>query len=302
MAQASAARSVELRHAFWAILVLVVLAMAFYVGKKFEYWRYQLASRAQGRAIESAAPDKFPNASANELIETALAAEKRGDWADAIERMMAAKRKNLAIPGLLFRVGKISFDHGDLQNADAAFAQAIRFKENVAGANYHRGVIAVRRNDLTSALQYFEAATAAEPFISEMYYFWAEALRIAQHPREAIQRYEQAIQRSTSENDVALCHFKIRLARIEAADAAGLARDIATERATGPLSVDWLMTDAALQLHYGNVADAIARIQEARSRGQTPLFLTCAGDTVFLKASQSHPDIATALNTTAAAP
>ncbi|HEX8678329.1 MAG TPA: hypothetical protein VF683_00090, partial [Chthoniobacterales bacterium] len=67
------------------------------------------------------------------------------------------------------------------------------------------------------------------------------------------------------------------------------------------LSVDWVMTDAALRLQQGKIAEAVQLIGEARSRGASGLFLTCAGDTVFRKAAETHADVANALRTTAAA-
>lgn len=289
--QKKAAREIELRHAVRVIAALIFLAAIFYAGKKFEYVKYLIVSRKNADSLEAGA-DKFPGASYEELIESGLAAEKRGDWPEAVDRFLAAKRKNLTVPGILFHIGKGSFDRGDIDGADTALGHAIKFGENLPVANQLRALIAVRRHDLSAAARYFEAATAAEPFVADLFYYWGETLRLDQHPREAIQRYQQAVQRTPSTQDTTLCQFKIRLARIEASEAASVATEVEEARRAGPLSVDWLMTDAALQLHGGNITEGAQIILEARAKGLTGLFLTCAGDTIFQKAGETHPEIA----------
>ena len=293
-----AARAVELRTALLIIGGLVLVAMAFYAGKQFNYIRYLIASKKRDAALEQVA-QKYPGVSSEELITTALAARKRGDWSEAVDRLLAAKRNNPTLPGLLFLIGKTSFDRGELDTADLAFSHAIRFNENVAASSYHRGLIALRRQDTGAAIRYFEAAAEAEPFISDTYFSWGEALRLDGRARDAIRRYEQAEQRSTRAEDSTLCAFKIRLARIEAGDAAAVAAEIEQRGDAGARSVDWLMTDAALHLHRGMTADAARLISEARALGLPAIFLTCAADHMFRKAAETHEEVRAALRTVA---
>ena len=82
-----------------------------------------------------------------------------------------------------------------------SFERAIAFHENVDTANYFRGLIATRRRDLPAAERFFEAAATADPFTADYYYYWAEALRLDNHPQEAIPRYEQAERRARGEQD-----------------------------------------------------------------------------------------------------
>jgi tetratricopeptide (TPR) repeat protein len=290
-AQKKASRAVELQHAVLVIGGLILLVAIFYAGRKFDYVKYAFMSRINAKELEGG-PDKFPGVTSEELIETALAAEKRGDWQEAAERFIAAKRKNRAMPGILFRLGKSSYDRGDMQGAEIALEHAIRFGENLPVANYYRGLIAVRRHDLAAGTRFFEAAANAEPFVADFHYFWGEALRLDHHPREAIKRYQQAVLRTPSTQDATLCQFKIRLARIEAAEAPKIAAEVEEARKAGDLSVDWLMTDAALLIHAGKIAGAAQRISEARAKGLSGLYLTCAGDTVFRKAAETYPEIA----------
>lgn len=86
-------------------------------------------------------------------MQQALLSERAGKWEDAVERFMAAKRKDLGHRGILFRVGKILYDHRNFEAADGAFERAVAFGENVEAAIYYRGLIAVRRRDLAAAEQ-----------------------------------------------------------------------------------------------------------------------------------------------------
>ena len=294
LAQTKASRGIELRHALIVLALLIFVIAAFYAGRRFDYLKYNIMTRLNAKQLEGG-PDKFPNLSAAELIETGLAAEKRGDWQDASERFIAAKHKDLTLPGLLYRVGKGSYDRGDLPSADLALSHAIRFGENVPSANFYRGMIAVRRHDLPAAIRFFETAASAEPFNADLYYFWGEALRLDFKPRDAIKRYEQALMRTPSTTEMTLCSFKIRLALIEAAEASKVAAELEKVREAGPLPVDWLMTDAALQIQAGKYAEAAQLISQARNSGVTGLFLTCAGDTMFVRSGEAHPEIAAAI-------
>ncbi len=290
-----------MQRAFIILGILALTVLIFFVGRKFDRIKYMIMSRTQANELEGG-PDKFPDRTAAELVEAALTAERQGDWKGAAERLFEAKRKDLRYPGILFRVGTIAYEHEDWEGADQALESALKFGENVGAANHLRGLIAVRRGDLAAAERFAEAAAKSEPFNTSYFYYWGEILRINQRPRDAIRIYEQAAQRASSATDKALNRFKIRLARIEAADASALAAEVEKLREAGPLSVDWLMTDAALQLHAGKINEAARLISEARAVGVSGLFDPCAGDVVFSKAGQVHPQIAAAVAPTPSIP
>lgn len=289
--QTKASRHVEMRHAILVIGVLIFLVAIFYAGRKFDRAKGFIMSRMNAKALD-AGPEKFPGLTSEELVEAALAAEKQGDWEGAAQRFLEAKRKDLRYQGILFHIGKTAYDRRDWVAAEKALDQSVKFGENIAVANQLRGLIAVRQKDLAAAGRFFEAASKAEPFMADFYYLWGDTLRLDQRPREAIRRYHQAIQRSRTAQDATLCRFKIRLARIEAAEASALSVEVEEARKAGPLSIDWLMTDAALQMHAGKIKEAAELISQAKAGGLSPMFIGCAGDTVFLKAAEAHPEIA----------
>jgi tetratricopeptide (TPR) repeat protein len=291
MVDRKSSRASEMLRAFLVIGALAMLFLAFYAGKKFAYWKYLIMSR-NTPALSEKGVDKFPGVSSDELIKQALVAEQSNKWQEAVERLLAAKNKDHAHRGILFRVGKLLFDHRSWENADAAFERAIVFGEDVDKANYFRGVIATQRRDLAAAARFFEAAANASPFTSQYYYFWGEVLRMNSHPRDAITRYEQAALRASSAQEEKVCRFKIRMAEAEAAESVKVDAELEIKKSAGPLSVDWLMTAAALRIREGHIDEAVRLLSQARSGTDPGLFAACVKDQVFRDASAKHPEVA----------
>lgn len=285
-----ASRVTEIGHAALIIGGVLVLALIFYFGKKFDNWK--TAFNAQNKTTARAAGlDRFPGLTSDELVEQALTDEKAGRWRDAAAKLIAAKKKNLAYRGILFRVGKLCFDHRSYASADQLFERSITFGENVDSANYYRALIATNRRDFAAAERFCEAAVKADAFRSDYYYHWGEVARLNHKPTEAVAHYEQAAQRVHNEQDAAVCHFKMYMARLEAGDIAGVVDAVEKRRATGPLSVVWLMTDAAVKIrqdHYGEATDLLS---QAWSAYQPGLFAACSHDLIFLAACRRHPEI-----------
>ena len=210
---AKASRAIELQQALLILGGLLILGLAFYGGTKLNYLRYLIASRHTPK-MEVEGSDPYPGVAPAELVQQALVAEQAGKWQDAVERFMAAKRKDLGHRGILFRVGKILYDHRNFEAADNAFERAIAFGENVEASDYYRGLIAVRRRDLATAEQFFTSAISAAPFVSDYHYYLAETLRLDLKPKEAFSHYEQAALLARDAQDESVCRFKLRMARI----------------------------------------------------------------------------------------
>ena len=56
---------------------------------------------------------------------------------------------------------------------------------------------------------------------------------------------------------------------VEAGDIPQINADLEKKQSEGPLSVDWLMTAAALQIHAGNIDEAVKLVKEARAAEAT---------------------------------
>jgi len=275
---------------------LFLLVGVFYVGKKFEYLKY-LISSANKPKLADTSHDKFPGLSAEDLVEQGLAAERLGNWPAAAERYLSAKRKNLGYRGILFRVGKLHYDHASFDLADKILENAIALGEDVAAANYLRGMIATGRNNLQAAEGFFEAAANAEPFAAVHYYNWADALRRDHHPKEAIPIYERGATRVRGDQERAVYQFKARMSMIEAGESPSLSEEVEAKQRAGELPVDWLMTAAALRIREGNIPDAVQLIDKARmanAAGLYSLFASCAADMFFASACEKYSEVARA--------
>jgi tetratricopeptide (TPR) repeat protein len=280
-----------------ALLVggIILLGATFYVGKKFESWRYLIATRQQAK-IAAKATSEFQGASAEELVEHAVMAERLGQWDEAAKRLIAAKYKNMSLGGVLFHAAKLYYDHSEFDAADRLFESAIGFGENVDAANYFRGMIAASHNDFPAAERFFEAAMNAAPFNADYYYSLAETLRKDHRPKDAVARYEQAARRG-AEAEQTICRFKARMAALETGDVGPVSDELEQQRKLGPLPVDWLMTEAALAIHQGDMSQAIKIIEQAREADRPQFdarFAACAGDRFFAVACQNNPELAQA--------
>jgi tetratricopeptide (TPR) repeat protein len=174
---------VELQKIMLGVGALILIGGTFYVGKKYEYWRYLIATRRDAKVIAKMTSE-YSGASTEELVENAIVAERIGKWDEAAKRFIAAKYKNPAIGGVLFRAGKLFYDHSDLDSADRLFESAIGFGENIDRANYFRGMIASARGDFSAAERFFEAAANTDPLNADYYYSLAETLRKSHRPKD----------------------------------------------------------------------------------------------------------------------
>lgn len=281
-----------MQRALLIIAVLVVLGLTFFVGMKFPLWKYRIMSARNAPEMEGTVASKFPGLSAEELVDQALKLEGEGKLQDAAERFLAAKHKNLEYRGLLARVAKIAYDQKDLVMADTLFEKAIEFGENVDTSNYFRGLIAVRRKDLPAAIRYFEAATVAAPLVAEYHFSLGEALRLDHHSRDSIPHYEHAALLGRDETERTICEFKIRMALLEAADTQKVKEQLEAKKAAGALSVDWMLTAAAISLREGLVDEAIPLIDLARDGRRPDLFAACITDAYFIEASHKNSRVA----------
>lgn len=294
--QSQLARLLELQNVALIFGGLLLLFVVFYAGRKFDYWRYQFMTNLRAKNL-AAQTDRFPNASAGDLIEQAIVDERIGNWKDAADRYVAAKQRSLTTPGLLFRAAKIYYDHGGFDPADRLFDRAIAFGEQPAEANYYRAMIANGRGDYAAAARFYEAAANAAPFNADYFYSWAETLRRDHRLQEAIARYGQAALRG-HEAEENICRYKIRMTMIEAGDAPKVNAELQNRHKSGPLSVDWLMTQAGLQIQTGEIDDAARTIRQAHDADTALLFghfAACASDRFFSDAAVKYPQINDAL-------
>jgi len=291
---------IEMQKILLTLCAVMLLGGALYVGKKYDYWKYLIATREDADVIAKMTSE-FAGASADELVENAIVAERLGNWDEAAKRLVAAKHKDPALGSVLFHAGKLFYDHSDFESADRLFARSIGFGENVDAALYFRGMIASARSDFSTAERFFEAAANAAPFNADYYYSLAETLRKDHRPRDAISRYEQAARRGGDEAEQTICRFKMRMAELEAGDLTKVRAKLDQQQSRGSLPVDWILTAAALEIQQGETEQAIPLIEQAHGADQSrlfALFAACVGDRLFSVAAEKNPELARACNVT----
>jgi tetratricopeptide (TPR) repeat protein len=285
-------RVFEMQNVALVLGGIILLGATFYVGKKFEYWRYLLATGDEAK-IAAKATGEFAGASAEELVEHAVMAERLGQWDEAAKRLIAAKYKNVSLGGILFHAAKLYYDHSQFDAADRLFESSIGFNENVDASNYFRGMIAASRDDFPAAERFFEAAASAAPFNADYYYSLAETLRKDHRPKDAMARYEQAARRG-GENEQTICQFKARMAALEAGDVDPVRLELEQKRKLGALPLEWVLTDAAIAVHQGDTGQAVQIIEQAREMDRPQLdarFAALVSDRFFAIASQNNQEI-----------
>lgn len=291
---------IEMQKILLTLCAVMLLGGAFYVAKKYDYWKYLIATRKDADVIAKMTSE-FAGASADELVENAIVAERVGNWEEAAKRLVAAKYKDPALGSVLFHAGKLFYDHSDFESADRLFASSIGFGENVDAALYFRGMIASARGDLSAAERFFETAAKAAPFNADYYYSLAETLRKDHRPRDAISRYEQAARRGGDEAEQTICRFKMRMAELEAGDLTKVRAKLEQQQSRGSLPVDWILTSAALEIQQAHTEQAIPLVEQARDADQShlfSLFAACVSDRLFSVAAQKNPELARACNVT----
>ena len=100
-------------------------------------------------------------------------------------------------------------------------------------------------------------------------------------PKPSIPYYEQAALLARTDQDATLARFKIRMARIEAVEGAAVEEELAKKAAAGPLSVDWFVTRAALELRAGHIGAARVAFAQARAAKSPGLFAACVNDSIL---------------------
>ena len=115
-------------------------------------------------------------------------------------------------------------------------------------------------------------------------------------PKPSIPYYEQAALLARTDQDTTVARFKIRMAQIEAVEGATIADEQAKKSAAGPLSVDWLITKAALELRARHIGAARSAIAQARERKSPGLFASCVNDFYFKDAAGRYPELADVLH------
>ena len=86
----------------------------------------------------------------------------------------------------------------------------------------------------------------------------------------------------------------MRMAELEAGDLTKVRSELEQQQIRGPLSVDWIMTSAAVEIQQGHIEEAVQLVEQAHEADRShlfALFAACAGDRLFSVACQNSPEL-----------
>lgn len=194
--------------------------------------------------------------------EVLVAMEKRDD-AGAVALLEEADRRKLFLPGLRYQMGLLAYRQHDSDKARHWLNASIDAGELRPECAYLLAADMATRNDYPAAAAQMRTAARLTPFSPRYSFFWAECLRRAGKPIEAIEHFEQARRCRPSSGDLELILFKLNLARIEAGNDPEFQADVAKKLTVEPVSGNLLLIGAANEISHYHYAAATPYLQRA---------------------------------------
>ncbi len=226
-----------------------LVAGIFVVGRVTAPGRHPVAVSAVPRASVDRAE---PGSHIPDLIDQAMAAENKMDFAKATGLLQEVQREKSRVMGVDYHLALLAFESGDVARVLPLLNQSIERGEEVAACYNLRGTLANRVSGVGHGLDDLQTATLIDPYNAKYFYFAGEALRRAGKPAAALQRLRQASERARDPALQSLYDLKVRLAQIELGQEGDFAGQLAAELRRTPPSIDWLFTAAAVAMrdHY----------------------------------------------------
>lgn len=245
---------------------LALLALGYFVGQLGGDDPTPAANARPAASSTPARPALSPRGvseAAFQTVNTAMAAARAGNGTAARQTLESAQRQDLAIPGLDYRLALLAIERADLAEVKLRLDSSLASGQEVAACCYVRAMLAGTIGDYSRASEECSRAAYAEPFNARYLFFWAECLRRNGRLQPAIERFEEALVRPLSPPDREYIAFKLRLAKLEAGNAAEFTGDLARQLKAEPADPRWLLTAAAMALEVGDASGAAALYQRA---------------------------------------
>ena len=238
----------------WSQLIRAALVVGiFMAGRLTAPDRHPVAVSAVPRASVDRAE---PNSRVPDLIDQAMTAESKMDFAKATGLLEEVQRQKSHVMGVDYHLALLAFESGDMERVLPLLNQSIEKGEEVAACYNLRGTLANRVGGLGHGMDDLQTATLVDPYNAKYFYFAGEALRRAGKPMAALQRLSQASDRVRDPGLQSLYDLKVRLAQIELGQEAEFAGQLAIEMRRAPPSIDWLFTAAAVAMRERRFGDA----------------------------------------------
>jgi tetratricopeptide (TPR) repeat protein len=234
------------------------------------------------------------------FLQASAQALSQGDVVKAKNILLTERDRNPQAKGVDFGLAIVAFSKGDRAEAAGLLQKSITAGEMLGDSHNLLGVINIQDGKKSEAISEFQAAMEASPKDPQPCLNLAEAYRADNEPKKAYAPLEKAI--SLTPGNSGLYEFKLRLAKIDAGDLADVAQatEAKIKEKGNDLSMDWVMTAAALSLRKGRTKDAVVLLEQARRAMPADAFHNTMEDHAF-KFFATEAEMAPFYSTTAAA-
>lgn len=249
-------------------LLLIGIALGWLIFSDQDPSRSQTVVRPDTPPVERRnTTDPYSNMGASDhaiqAADAALKAERAGDLALAAQLYEEIRKQQITLPGLSYQTGLLAARLGDPTQADLVLNRAVQEGEAVAAAYYVRATWAGSRGDYATAGRSFQAAARGEPFSARSFFYWAECLRRNGQPTSALGRFEQALNRPSTEAEAAYIRFKRDLAMVEIGNDQQFQLDLAAKLRRPDASGESVLLAAANDLTQGAYTAAADHLRRA---------------------------------------
>jgi tetratricopeptide (TPR) repeat protein len=165
----------------------------------------------------------------------------------------------------------LALQSGDLATAEKLAREVLAKTEpdNLPAARNLLGMVLGQSGRYDEAIVLFRENTLANPEDAGAHANWAQALRRAGRPEEAIPQLQKAAELMP---DSLLYALQLRLARIESGEDEEIGQITMVKLQESPPPADWLLTAAAIALHREKWEEAKSLLGQARATIQPQLF------------------------------
>lgn len=189
-----------------------------------------------------------------DVLEKALAADRAGDFKEAIRLITELAAKEPTLPGLARYRADVQYRNGNFVESENALRALSDGGREAPQALYLRAFSAARQRRFDDTFRLLQASLALDPLQAEALHQASEVLRRQGRLADAVSLGQEALVRvqpghGLTRSTIAL---KIRLAQIEGGQAGEVEAALAEALKSPPVAPEWMFTAAALTLQRGD--------------------------------------------------
>lgn len=228
-------------------------------------------------------PCVFAESPANPPLHLKASAQalSEGDYEKARKILLIAREQNPKAYGIKYGLAVIAFSQGKRDEAATLLQESLSAGEMSADSHNLLGVINMQNGKTEEAILAFQAAVAAAPQNPQPLLNLAEAHRANNDPKLAYDPLRKLIARDP--NQRSLYEMKLRFAQIDAGDLDEVVRstDALIKEKGDQLSIDWVLTAAAISLRKGRMKEATTLLEQAKQVMPPDVFRNAMEDHAF---------------------